>query len=105
MHKLIAFPEGVWIKSVDTKLHCNYFSANGLMSQTDDSFLAAALRETHEEVGIPASRITMLGPLSAMPPERSLGGLHVWTYAVSYIYGILATWSYPLPLIQSNSFP
>jgi len=27
----------------------------------------------------------MLGPLSAMPPERSLGGLRVWTYA-GFVY-------------------
>ncbi|TFY66057.1 hypothetical protein EVG20_g5030 [Dentipellis fragilis] len=51
--------------------------------ETDQSFLAAALRETHEEVGIPPKQIEILGQVG--PAELSLGGLRVWPY-VGFIY-------------------
>ncbi|CDO75819.1 hypothetical protein BN946_scf184951.g17 [Trametes cinnabarina] len=51
--------------------------------QTDPSTLAAALRETHEEVGIRPEQIEILGRFG--PPERSLKGLRVWPY-VAFIH-------------------
>jgi len=50
----------------------------GRVDKEDDSFIAAALRETHEEVGILPEQIDMLGELS--PPELSQSGLRVWPY-------------------------
>ncbi|KAF9245297.1 hypothetical protein BU15DRAFT_85628 [Melanogaster broomeanus] len=54
-----------------------------VLSKTDSSFLAAALRETHEEVGILPAQIDVLGQLG--PAEQSLGGLRVWPY-VGFIH-------------------
>jgi hypothetical protein len=50
----------------------------------DRSFLDAALRETHEEVGISPEQIQFLGELA--PPENSLGGMRVWPFVVSLNY-------------------
>jgi len=44
----------------------------------DESFLAAALRETHEEVGVSPDQVEILGRLGA--PELSLGGMRVWPF-------------------------
>ncbi|KAG9312914.1 NUDIX hydrolase domain-like protein [Chiua virens] len=55
----------------------------GRVDKTDPSFLAAALRETHEEVGIPPAQIEVLGHFG--PVELSLKGLRVWPY-VGFIY-------------------
>ncbi|KIJ20807.1 hypothetical protein PAXINDRAFT_125242 [Paxillus involutus ATCC 200175] len=55
----------------------------GKVDHTDSSFLAAALRETHEEVGILPDQIEVLGKFG--PPERSLKGLRVWPY-VGFIH-------------------
>ena len=48
--------------------------------QTDETTLAAALRETQEEVGIQPDQVEILGRFG--PPERSLGGMRVWPYVV-----------------------
>ncbi|KAI5995661.1 hypothetical protein EDD15DRAFT_2509570 [Pisolithus albus] len=61
----------------------NLRSHPGEVRHADSSFLAAALREVHEEVGVPPDRIDVLGHLG--PPERSLKGLHVWPY-VGFVY-------------------
>jgi 8-oxo-dGTP pyrophosphatase MutT (NUDIX family) len=50
-------------------------------TQEDVSFVAAALRETHEEVGISPAQVEILGQLG--PPQLSLGGMRVWPYVVS----------------------
>ncbi|KAF8845198.1 hypothetical protein BDN67DRAFT_962144 [Paxillus ammoniavirescens] len=55
----------------------------GKVDHTDSSCLAAALRETHEEVGILPDQIDVLGKFG--PPERSLNGLRVWPY-VGFIH-------------------
>ncbi|KAI0629171.1 hypothetical protein C8Q77DRAFT_1161353 [Trametes polyzona] len=49
-------------------------------TQTDASTLAAALRETEEEVGIHPEQVEVLGRFG--PPETSLKGLRVWPYVV-----------------------
>ncbi|KAG2056879.1 hypothetical protein BDR06DRAFT_988452 [Suillus hirtellus] len=49
----------------------------------DASFLAAALRETQEEVGLDHRQIDILGQFG--PPERSLMGLRVWLY-LGFVY-------------------
>jgi hypothetical protein len=48
--------------------------------QVDKTFLAAALRETQEEVGILPDRVEILGQVG--PPQLSLSGLRVWPYVV-----------------------
>ncbi|KIL00754.1 hypothetical protein PAXRUDRAFT_129080 [Paxillus rubicundulus Ve08.2h10] len=55
----------------------------GRVDHTDSSVLAAALRETHEEVGILPNQIELLGQFG--PAERSLRGLRVWPY-VGFIH-------------------
>ncbi|KAN0088553.1 hypothetical protein V8E55_005610 [Tylopilus felleus] len=50
----------------------------GRVDKTDASFLAAALRESHEEVGILPSQIEVIGKFC--PAELSLKGLRVWPY-------------------------
>ena len=46
----------------------------------DRTFLAAALRETREEVGILPDQVEILGQVG--PPQLSLNGLRVWPYVV-----------------------
>jgi len=55
----------------------------GRVDDTDDSFIATALRETNEEVGLVAEQIEILGEVG--PPELSLGGMRVWPY-VGFIH-------------------
>jgi len=50
----------------------------GKVDPEDVSFVAAALRETHEEVGISPAQVEILGQLG--PPQLSLGGMRVWPY-------------------------
>ncbi|KAI0077711.1 hypothetical protein K474DRAFT_1595422 [Panus rudis PR-1116 ss-1] len=50
----------------------------GRVDETDASSLSAALRETHEEVGIHPDQVEILGRFG--PPETSLGGMRVWPY-------------------------
>ncbi|KAI0666756.1 NUDIX hydrolase domain-like protein [Trametes maxima] len=55
----------------------------GKVDETDASTLAAALRETHEEVGVRPDQLEILGRFG--PPETSLGGLRVWPY-VAFVH-------------------
>ncbi|KAH0836591.1 hypothetical protein J3R83DRAFT_8291 [Lanmaoa asiatica] len=55
----------------------------GRVDKTDPSVLAAALRETREEVGVLPGQIEVLGQFG--PAELSLGGLRVWPY-VGFIH-------------------
>lgn len=48
--------------------------------------MAAALRETHEEVGITSSQVDILGQIG--PPQLSLRGMRVWPYVVSVLHSI-----------------
>ncbi|CAE7154444.1 unnamed protein product [Rhizoctonia solani] len=50
----------------------------GKVDPTDESHLAAALRETNEELGIDPSQVEILGSLA--PPQISLRGLRVFPY-------------------------
>ncbi|QRV88852.1 NUDIX family hydrolase [Ceratobasidium sp. AG-Ba] len=50
----------------------------GKIDQADASHIAAALRETEEELGIDPSQIEILGALA--PPQISLRGLRVYPY-------------------------
>ena len=53
--------------------------------QEDPSFLAAAMRETHEELGVPPDRVEILGTVG--PPEMNLrGNMEVWPFVVSKLY-------------------
>jgi len=53
----------------------------GRVDKTDESMLAAALRESNEELGLNARQIDLLGELG--PPELSLSKMRVWPYVVS----------------------
>ncbi|KIK23610.1 hypothetical protein PISMIDRAFT_679043 [Pisolithus microcarpus 441] len=78
----VSFPGGkvdeVW--QLTARFNCTLLLT---ISQADSSFLAAALREVHEEVGVPPDRVDVLGHLG--PPERSLKGLRVWPY-IGFVY-------------------
>lgn len=50
----------------------------GRVDKTDESMLAAALRESNEELGLNARQIDLLGELG--PPELSLSKMRVWPY-------------------------
>ncbi|KAG5635088.1 hypothetical protein H0H81_012487 [Sphagnurus paluster] len=51
----------------------------GRVDVTDKSFLAAALRETHEELGISLAHVEVLGEIG--PPEINLrGDMRVWPF-------------------------
>jgi len=73
----------------------------GRVDKTDPSFLAAALRETHEEVGILPGQIEVMGQLG--PAELSLRGLRVWPY-VGFVYppGDAPSDTCPKPTIKYN---
>ncbi|KAH8116396.1 NUDIX hydrolase domain-like protein [Phellopilus nigrolimitatus] len=55
----------------------------GRVDNTDASYLAAALREAKEEIGLSAGQVEVLGEVS--PAQRSLSGLRVWPY-VGFVY-------------------
>ncbi|KAI0820360.1 NUDIX hydrolase domain-like protein, partial [Trametes gibbosa] len=55
----------------------------GRVDETDTSTLAAALRETEEEIGICSSQVEVLGRFG--PAESSLKALRVWPY-VAFIH-------------------
>ncbi|KAI0766570.1 NUDIX hydrolase domain-like protein [Trametes elegans] len=55
----------------------------GKVDETDESTLAAALRETEEEIGIRPDQLEILGRFG--PPETSLKGLRVWPY-VAFVH-------------------
>ncbi|VDB88662.1 unnamed protein product [Peniophora sp. CBMAI 1063] len=59
----------------------------GRVDDTDASFDSAALRETHEEVGISPDQIELLGQFG--PPVLSLGGLRVYAY-VGFLHASVA---------------
>ncbi|KAM5530148.1 hypothetical protein V8D89_016183 [Ganoderma adspersum] len=50
----------------------------GRVDEIDPTPLAAALRETEEEMGIHPAQVEVLGRFG--PPESSLGGMRVWPY-------------------------
>ncbi|CAE6527994.1 unnamed protein product [Rhizoctonia solani] len=50
----------------------------GKVDPTDESHIAAALRETNEELGIDPAQVEILGSLA--PPQISLRGLRVFPY-------------------------
>jgi len=65
----------------------------GRVDGTDRSFLAAALRETHEELGISPDRVDVLGAIG--PPEPNLrGDTHVWPF-VGFVW--------PGPVAERNA--
>ncbi|CAL1714997.1 unnamed protein product [Somion occarium] len=62
---------------------CNVNNKPGILLETDESALAAALRETEEEVGIRPEQVEILGRFG--PPEKSLAGMRVWPF-VGFIH-------------------
>ena len=50
----------------------------GVVEPTDESLMATALRETHEEIGVPATLIDCWGPL---PKVITGTGYEVWPFA------------------------
>ncbi|KAF8075060.1 NUDIX hydrolase domain-like protein [Lyophyllum atratum] len=65
----------------------------GRADETDKSFLETALRETHEELGIPPDRVDVLGAIG--PPEFNLrGDMQVWPF-VGFIR--------PEPFVERNA--
>ncbi|KDQ61570.1 hypothetical protein JAAARDRAFT_31027 [Jaapia argillacea MUCL 33604] len=80
----------------------------GRVDKEDKSLLAAALRETHEEVGILPDQVEILGQIG--PPTVSLSGMRVWPY-VGFIHASSQTTSpfsssdptLPLPCLSMSS--
>lgn len=66
---------------MNTRPELFLFSNVHHLTQTDESFLAAALREANEEIGLSAEQVEILGVIG--PPKLSLGGLRVWPHVVS----------------------
>jgi 8-oxo-dGTP pyrophosphatase MutT (NUDIX family) len=70
-------------RSAELKHHAAQVSfPGGRMEDADRDVVHAALRETHEEVGIPADAITVIGYLDPMPT--------VTGYAVTPVVGVVA---------------
>ncbi|KAI0272469.1 NUDIX hydrolase domain-like protein [Gloeopeniophorella convolvens] len=80
----------------------------GRVDSTDETFLAAALRETREEVGILPDQVEILGQVG--PALLSLGGLRVWPF-VGFVHAAPRSQisevdddsEAPLPSISMNS--
>jgi len=77
----------------------------GRVDNPDESFLAAALRETHEELGISPSQVEVLGEIG--PIVRSLHGMRVfpfvgWVHPKAYSTGS-STSSEALPSLSMSS--
>jgi 8-oxo-dGTP pyrophosphatase MutT (NUDIX family) len=69
-------------RSAELKHHASQISfPGGRMEKHDDDILATALRETHEEVGILASAVRVIGNLEPQPT--------VTGYAVTAIIGLI----------------
>ena len=80
-------------RSAELKHHAAQVSfPGGRMEDSDTDILAAALRETHEEVGIAPQEISVIGFLDPMPT--------VTGYAVTPVVGLL---SEPADLIVDTS--
>lgn len=70
-------------RSAELKHHAGQVSfPGGRMEDTDEDVVQAALRETHEEVGIPPDAITVIGYLDPMPT--------VTGYAVTPVVGMVS---------------
>ena len=70
-------------RSAELKHHAGQVSfPGGRMEETDEDVVQAALRETHEEVGIPPDAITVIGYLDPMPT--------VTGYAVTPVVGMVS---------------
>lgn len=69
-------------RSAELKHHAGQISfPGGRMEATDADVAATALRETHEEVGIAADRVTVVGYLQPMPT--------ITGYAVTPVIGLV----------------
>ena len=70
---------------LSSAFHCSHRNTlTYTCTQADPTTLAAALRETQEEVGISPDQVELLGRFG--PPELSLGGMRVWPYVVRTQY-------------------
>ena len=81
-------PEGLSVlltqRSAALKHHAGQVSfPGGRMEEHDSDVVATALRETHEEVGIPAESVAVIGYLPPMPT--------VTGYAVTAVVGLVST--------------
>jgi 8-oxo-dGTP pyrophosphatase MutT (NUDIX family) len=79
-------PEGLSVlltqRSAELKHHAGQVSfPGGRMEEHDSDVVATALRETHEEVGIPAESVAVIGYLPPMPT--------VTGYAVTAVVGLV----------------
>lgn len=75
---MFSFPGG---RVDEVNIYFNLRHYNARRVHQGESFFAAALRETHEELGIPPSCIEILGQIG--PPEVNLrGDMNVWPYVV-----------------------
>lgn len=69
-------------RAADLKHHAGQVSfPGGRMEEHDDDVVAAALRETHEEVGIPREQVSIIGYLNPMPT--------ITGYAVTPVIGLV----------------
>ena len=82
---MLSFPGG---RVDDVRTSHTVRTCSSYCPQTDASFEVAALRETHEEVGIAPDQVELLGQFG--PPVLSLGGLRVYAYVVSLRHKLLS---------------
>ncbi|MBZ0150262.1 MAG: CoA pyrophosphatase [Planctomycetes bacterium] len=65
------------VRNADLRTHAGQVAFPGGMQDGDESPLATALRECHEEIGVPATAVT---PLGELPPRESSS--HVLVHCV-----------------------
>lgn len=96
------------VRRHDLRHHAGQISFPGGRVEPGEAPLAAALREAHEEVGLPPSEAAVLGRLSDTVVLQSAYRLTPWVASVPYPYPyaaapreVEAIWHVPLPALMA----